>query len=265
MSTSPGVQQHHARRHDARVLRDLPGHHLPGPADLVGDSRACSTASWWSSRPSGTGEHRRMRTALHGAQPVTGPTGPIPVIMDVDTGIDDAFALMFAVRHPGHRSAGGHLCGRQLRRSTRWWPTPVTCWTPPAPGRSRSVAAQRRRCWSPVPDTGHFHGADGLGGFSRPSDRRTSPLSAVELLRHELLAAVGQWRADHPGGDRPADQHRAAAARPTPRWPPASNGSSSWAVRRPPATSPRSPNSTSSTTRRRRRSPWPPPGTWTSR
>ena len=33
---------------------------------------------------------------------MTGPTGPpVPVIMDCDTGIDDAFAVMFAVRHPG--------------------------------------------------------------------------------------------------------------------------------------------------------------------
>jgi pyrimidine-specific ribonucleoside hydrolase len=43
----------------------------------------------------------------------------------------------------------------------------------------------------PARDAGHVHGRDGLGGFARPSDRRASALSAVELLRTTLQRAIG--------------------------------------------------------------------------
>jgi pyrimidine-specific ribonucleoside hydrolase len=112
------------------------------------------------------------------------------IILDVDTGIDDAFALMFAVRHPDIElvavtCVAGNSNVDQVVANT--------CYVLDAAGAGdipvgRGAAAP---LLSPVPDTGHFHGKDGLGGFSRQSDRRTSPLSAVELLRHELLAAIG--------------------------------------------------------------------------
>ena len=42
-----------------------------------------------------------MTTPLHPRPADPLPIVPTPIVMDVDTGIDDAFALMFAVRHPG--------------------------------------------------------------------------------------------------------------------------------------------------------------------
>jgi len=120
---------------------------------------------------------------------VTGPSGPVPVIMDCDTGIDDAFAVMFAVRHPGIdlraiTCVAGNSTVDRVVANTRYVLDAAGAGEIPV-GRGASspllVAA---------PESGSFHGADGLGGFSRPSDRRTSSLSAVDLLRHELLAAV---------------------------------------------------------------------------
>jgi pyrimidine-specific ribonucleoside hydrolase len=122
---------------------------------------------------------------------VTEPaTNATPVIMDCDTGIDDAFALMFAVRHPGIdlravTCVAGNAPVERVVANTRYVLDAAGAGEIPV-GRGAStpllVAAQ---------DSGHhFHGGDGLGGFSRPSDRRTSAQSAVDLLRHELLAAV---------------------------------------------------------------------------
>lgn len=120
---------------------------------------------------------------------MTAPTTPVPVIMDCDTGIDDAFAVMFAVRHPAIdlraiTCVAGNSTVDKVVANTRYVLDTAGAGEVPV-GRGASapllVGAQ---------DAGYFHGVDGLGGFSRPSDRRTSSMSAVDLLRHELLAAV---------------------------------------------------------------------------
>jgi pyrimidine-specific ribonucleoside hydrolase len=118
------------------------------------------------------------------------PIVPTPIVMDVDTGIDDAFALMFAVRHPGiDLRAVTCVAGN----STVDHVVANTCYVLDAAGAGTIPVGRGATTplLSPVPDTGHFHGKDGLGGFSRPSDRRTSPLAAVDLLHHELSAAIG--------------------------------------------------------------------------
>jgi pyrimidine-specific ribonucleoside hydrolase len=113
-----------------------------------------------------------------------------PVIIDCDTGIDDAFALMFAVRHPGIdlRAVTCVAGNANVERVVS-----NTCYVLDVAGAGDIPVGRGATAplLAPVPDTGHFHGLDGLGGFSRQSDRRTSPMSAVELLRHELLAAIG--------------------------------------------------------------------------
>ena len=112
-----------------------------------------------------------------------------PIIIDCDTGIDDAFAVMFAVRHPeidlrAVTCVAGNAAVDRVVANTRYVLDAAGAGEIPV-GRGAAgpllVAAQ---------DAGHFHGGDGLGGFSRPSDRRSSVLSAVDLLRHELLAAI---------------------------------------------------------------------------
>ncbi|MET3803738.1 pyrimidine-specific ribonucleoside hydrolase [Nakamurella sp. UYEF19] len=115
---------------------------------------------------------------------------PIPVIMDVDTGIDDAMSLLFAVRHPGIElravtCVAGNTGVDQVAANTRYVLDAAGAPDiPVARGSARPMLV-------PPADASHVHGADGLGGFSRPSDRRMSPLPAVELLRRELMGAVG--------------------------------------------------------------------------
>lgn len=114
---------------------------------------------------------------------------PTPILMDVDTGIDDAFALLFAVRSPdldlrAVTCVGGNTGVDQVVANTRYVLDAAG-----APDIAVGRGAAHPLLHAPL-DNGAFHGTDGLGGFSRPSDRRTSPLPALDLLRHELQAAV---------------------------------------------------------------------------
>lgn len=114
---------------------------------------------------------------------------PTPILLDVDTGIDDAFALLFAVRCPdldlrAVTCVGGNTGVDQVVANTRY--VLDAAGAPDVPvGRGAAHPLLHD-----APDSGAFHGVDGLGGFSRPSDRRTSPLAAIDLLRHELQSAI---------------------------------------------------------------------------
>src|SRR5664279_446930 len=179
------VQRRHADRHDAGLLRHRHRDHLSAVADLVGHSdglrgrRADDCCGPLPAVPPDAGGVARSHA-------VTG----VPVVMDVDTGIDDAFALMFAVRHPGiDLRAVSCVAGNASVDHV----VANTCYVLDAAGAGDIPVGRGASAplLGPTPDTGHFPGLDGLGGFSRPSDRRTSALSALDLLRHELLAAVG--------------------------------------------------------------------------
>lgn len=118
------------------------------------------------------------------------PPAPLPVILDVDTGVDDACALLLAARHPA----------LDLRA--------VTCVAGNAPldlvvantltvldvaGRQEvpvAAGAGRPLLEDPV-DARHVHGRDGMGDLGRPRSARVpQPVHAVELLRSQLMAAA---------------------------------------------------------------------------
>ncbi|WP_188940107.1 nucleoside hydrolase [Nakamurella endophytica] len=111
--------------------------------------------------------------------------------MDVDTGIDDALSLLFAVRHPdvdlrAVTCVTGNAPVDQVVRNTLY--------VLDAAGAPADLPVGRGAPHPLIvePDhAAHVHGQDGLGGFSRPSDRRAGTVPAVELLRRELLAALG--------------------------------------------------------------------------
>jgi len=115
---------------------------------------------------------------------------PLPVILDVDTGIDDAFALILAVRDPrlelrAVTCVSGNVNVDQVVTNTEYvLETAGATDVPVARGAARPLIAEPHHAT-------HVHGADGLGGFARPSDRRTEHLHAVELLRRELMSAIG--------------------------------------------------------------------------
>jgi pyrimidine-specific ribonucleoside hydrolase len=115
---------------------------------------------------------------------------PIPLILDVDTGVDDAFALMLAARHPDADLravtcvAGNAAVDQVVANTLQVLDAAGAPDVPVARGAARPLL-------EPARDAGHVHGRDGLGGFARPSDRRASALGAVELLRATLQRAIG--------------------------------------------------------------------------
>lgn len=112
----------------------------------------------------------------------------IPVILDVDTGVDDALALLFAAAHPEldligvSCVAGNASLERVVDNTLRVLALAGATDVPVAAGASRPLI-------EPTRDAGHVHGADGLAGVVLPpADRRAEPEHAVEFLRRTILA-----------------------------------------------------------------------------
>jgi pyrimidine-specific ribonucleoside hydrolase len=133
-------------------------------------------------------------TASNGNPRGTSEPAGIPVILDVDTGVDDSYALMLAARSPrldlrAVTCVSGNVPVDQVVANTAYV-------LDVAGGTEVPVARGATR---PLLATPHYateiHGADGIGGFSRTSDRRIEQVHAVELLRRELTNAIGNGEA----------------------------------------------------------------------
>ena len=117
-----------------------------------------------------------------------------PVILDVDTGLDDACALLLAARHPGLdlkavTCVGGNVGIDDVVRNTL---TVLDAAGRPDVPVARGAAVPLIQ---PVRAARHVHGEDGLGDLDWPrSTRPTDPRHAVELLRDVLrdAAATGE-------------------------------------------------------------------------
>ena len=106
-----------------------------------------------------------------------------PVILDVDTGIDDAFALLFAVRHPeiellGVTCVDGNTNVDQVVANTlKVLDAAGAGNIPVARGAVRPLLGQSHYAE-------YVHGADGMGDLGgSPSLRTVDRRSAVELIR----------------------------------------------------------------------------------
>jgi pyrimidine-specific ribonucleoside hydrolase len=115
---------------------------------------------------------------------------PIPVVLDVDTGIDDALAIMLAVRHPALEvravsCVGGNVPLAQVVENTRRVLDLVDA--PPVP-----VAAGMARPLVEAPEgAAHVHGGNGIAGLELPeSARDIEPVHAVELLRRTIVESA---------------------------------------------------------------------------
>ncbi|MEU3984819.1 nucleoside hydrolase [Streptomyces sp. NPDC026672] len=118
-----------------------------------------------------------------------GRSARIPVIIDCDTGVDDALALLFAVRHPGIDLravtcvAGNTDVDGVVRNTLTVLETAGAGDVPVARGAERPLI-------EPVRSARHVHGADGMGDLGLPAPTRTPvDLDAVSLLRREILAS----------------------------------------------------------------------------
>ncbi|CQR62938.1 nucleoside hydrolase [Streptomyces leeuwenhoekii] len=114
---------------------------------------------------------------------------PIPVIIDCDTGIDDALALLFAVRHPGLDLravtcvAGNTDVDGVVRNTLTVLEQAGAPAVPVARGAERPLIEAVRTAR-------HVHGRDGMGDLGLPAPTRTAvDVDAVTLLRREILAS----------------------------------------------------------------------------
>ena len=119
----------------------------------------------------------------------------LPIVLDVDTGVDDACALLLAARHPGLdlravTCVAGNADVEQVVANT------LTVLD--VAGRPDVPVARgaHRPLLEPAREARHVHGDDGMGDLSwPPSGRAADPRHAVELLRDVLASAVA-------GGER---------------------------------------------------------------
>ena len=114
---------------------------------------------------------------------------PTRIVMDVDTGTDDALALLYAIGHPdidviGISCVAGNAGVEQVVINTsKVLDAAGAGEIPVARGASRPLIERSR------PD-GDSHGADGLGGLALPeSVRKASPLPAVEMLSRQIMSS----------------------------------------------------------------------------
>ncbi|MEV7125017.1 nucleoside hydrolase [Streptomyces sp. NPDC093260] len=114
---------------------------------------------------------------------------PTPVIIDCDTGVDDALALLFAVRHPGLdlravTCVAGNTDVDQVVRNTLT--VLEQAGSPPLP----VARGAERPLIEPLRTAHHVHGHDGMGDLGLPAPRRgAADVDAVTLLRREILAS----------------------------------------------------------------------------
>jgi pyrimidine-specific ribonucleoside hydrolase len=125
---------------------------------------------------------------------VSGTGEPVPVVLDVDTGVDDACALLLAARHPGLELravtcvAGNTEVDQVLTNTLTVLSVAERDDVPVARGADRPLL-------EPVRAARHAHGDDGMGdlGLSASlaaSTRGPDPRPAVELLRDVLRDAA---------------------------------------------------------------------------
>ncbi|GAA3887680.1 nucleoside hydrolase [Streptomyces lacrimifluminis] len=124
------------------------------------------------------------------AHPDASPAHPVPVIIDCDTGIDDALALLFAVRHPGIdlravTCVAGNTDVDQVVRNT------LTVLDQAGAPELPVARGAERPLIEPARPAAHVHGRDGMGdiGLSAPTDRMPVDVDAVTLLRREILGS----------------------------------------------------------------------------
>ena len=116
-----------------------------------------------------------------------------PVILDVDTGVDDALALMLAVRSPelevrGVLTVCGNVPVAQATANTLVVLDVLEA--PPIPVAVGAAAPLAR----PAVSAAHVHGADGLGGVAAQFlvSRRSVGSDAVGVLLDEIRREPGQ-------------------------------------------------------------------------
>lgn len=123
-------------------------------------------------------------------------TAPVPVILDVDTGVDDACALLLAAMHPAVdlravTCVGGNASVDDVVGNT------LKVLDTAGRGDVRVARGAASPLLEPVSHALHVHGDDGMADLGWPaSSRRPDPRHAVELLRDLLGQAASGGPSD---------------------------------------------------------------------
>ncbi|SEB86348.1 pyrimidine-specific ribonucleoside hydrolase [Paramicrobacterium humi] len=110
---------------------------------------------------------------------------PIPVIADVDTGVDDALALLFLASHPdidlrAVTCVAGNASLPQVIANT-------LDVLDAASSRAAVAAGCDRPLIEPARDASGYHGANGIGNLVLPrAARRHDPSHAIEMIRRTI-------------------------------------------------------------------------------
>ena len=140
----------------------------------------------------------------------------IPVILDVDTGVDDALAILFAVAHPDIEVlgiscvAGNASLERVVDNTLRILDVAGAPDIPVAAGARRPLI-------EPARAASHVHGEGGLGTVHLPPSDRTA--DAGQRRRADAHAAQGQPRARSPSWRWPRRPTSPCCCASTPTWP----------------------------------------------
>lgn len=114
----------------------------------------------------------------------------LPVVLDVDTGVDDACAILLAALHPALDLRAVTCVGGNADVDTVVTNTLTVLEAAERPEVPVARGASRPLLEEPV-DARHVHGQDGMGDLDWPrSTRRPDSRHAVELLRDVLLDAA---------------------------------------------------------------------------
>ncbi len=118
------------------------------------------------------------------------------MILDVDTGVDDACALLLAARHPGLELRAVSCVGGNAPLADVVANTLTVLDVAGRSGVPVAAGAARPLIADPV-DARHVHGDDGMADLPLPRSRRAPyPGHAIELLRDVLTGAVDADEAD---------------------------------------------------------------------
>ncbi len=114
----------------------------------------------------------------------------VPIILDVDTGLDDALALLYAAASPGLDLLGVTCVAGNVGLE---YVVPNTLGVLGASGATPvPVAAGADRPLSgPIVRADEVHGTDGLGGVVLPDPWRLDPRSAIDLLTDLIVGHPG--------------------------------------------------------------------------
>jgi pyrimidine-specific ribonucleoside hydrolase len=111
----------------------------------------------------------------------------LPIILDVDTGVDDALAILFAVAHPdievlGISCVAGNASLERVVENT------LRILDVAGAGDIPVAAGARRPLIEPARAASHVHGEGGLGTLRLPASERSAvTISSIELM-HRLIS-----------------------------------------------------------------------------